>query len=156
MKNQKSAVGKKGLFGISIAIIGAIALIVIVLTMIIPIIFMKIHIVRIVEIQYGYSNADLTLLALLSDRDIYEKLSLYVADVGDDALEGFNRNSVKSEVISVLDKLVPSRAGTRCYRLYYDGGVIIAPENCATEFSATADIALPDGKNKEKITLEIK
>lgn len=156
MKNRKSTAGKKGVTGIAVAIIGAILLVVIVLTILIPIIFLKIHIVRVVEVQYGYSTADLTLLALLSDTDIYEKLSLYVADMEDNAVEGFDRDSVKSEVTSILDKLVPSETDTRCYKLSYAGGVIIPPENCDTEFSATADILLPYGTNNEKITLEIK
>lgn len=156
MKNRKLTIGEKGVVGIAVAVIGAIVLVVVVLTILIPIVFLKIHIVRTVEIQYGYSTADLTLLALLSDSDTYEKLSLYVADMEDNSLEGFNRNSVKSEVALILDKLVPSETGTRCYQLSYAGGVIIPPENCDTEFSATADILLPYGKNNGEITLEIK
>ncbi len=156
MKNRRLTIDEKGGIGIAIAIIIAIVLVTIVLTILIPLIFLKIHLVRVVEIQYGYSTADLTLLALLSDTDIYEKLSLYVADFGDNAIEGFNRDNVKSEVALILDKLVPSETGTRCYKLSYAGGVIIPPEDCDTEFSANVDILLPYGKNKEKITLEIK
>ena len=53
MENRKSAIGKKGVTGIEVAIIGAIALVVIVLTILVPIVFLKIHIVRTVEIIEG-------------------------------------------------------------------------------------------------------
>ena len=156
MKNRKTFVGKKGMEAISIAIIGAIILIVVVLTMLVPIVFMKVHIVRVVDIQYGYSNADLALLALLSDNDIYEKLSFYISDMEDNAAYGFNREDVKAQVTEVLDKLVPSDPDTRCYELSYDGGVIIPSDKCDIEFSASVDMALPYGKTTEKLTLEIR
>lgn len=156
MKNRKVKIDRKGVTGIEIAIIGVIVIVVIIITLLIPIVFLKIHLGATVETQYGYNNAGLTLLTLLSDNDIYEKLSLYVAGMEDNVVEGFNRNAVESAVTSRLDKLVPSETGTRCYKLSYAGGVIIPPENCDTEFGVSAYIVLPYGKNKEKITLEIK
>lgn len=160
MKSRRIKINKKGITGIEIAVIGAIVIVTIIISLLIPIAFLKIHLVTVVETQYGYNNADLTLLTLLSDRDVYEKLSLYVAGMEDNTIEGFNRAAVESEVALILDKLVPSDPGTRCYKLSYVGGVIIPPENCDTEFGVSANIVLPYGlpygKNKEKITLEIK
>ena len=150
MKDKKKKIGRKGVTGIEVAIIGAIALFTIVLTVIIPIVFLKMHLVRVVEIQYGYNNAGLALLTLLSDKEIYETLSLNISGV-ETNIDSWLDSTLKPR----LDKLVPSGAGTRCYELSYAGGTIIPSEDCATGFSATASMSLPYGEDSGEITLKI-
>jgi len=155
MKNRKANIGEKGLTGIEISIIAAIALITIVLSILIPIVFLKIHLVRVVEMQYGYNNADLTLIALLSDEEVYEKLSLYIAGLGDNDDWGFSRCATVERLIRPrLDKLVPNK----CYKLSYTGGPIIDKSNsfgCDPQYTVSAHMALPYGANVGEITLEI-
>jgi len=148
--------GKKGLTGVEISVILVMGLITLVMTTLIPTLFLKKHIVRVVEIQYGYNNAELTLLTLVSDRSFYKVISLYIAGFGDNTEEGFSRAGAEAQIKSRLDQLVPSG----CYKLSYDGGEILSQElsekKCDTEFSVTADIVLPYGEIKvKKLTLEI-
>ena len=143
-------IDKKGQ-AFTLTVILAMLLLTIVLTALIPVFFLKIHIVRVVEMQYGYSNAGLTLLTLLSDSNIYDKLSLYVAGMEDNGVGGFTRAATESLLISRLDKLVPSG----CYRLSYSGGTIVNPKECDTEYTVSAYMALPYGSGAEKVTLDI-
>lgn len=143
-------IDKKGQ-AFTITIILAMLLLTIVLTRLIPVFFLKTHIVRVVEMQYGYSNAGLTLLTLLSDSDIYDKLTLYVAGMEDNRVGGFTRAATESLLISRLDKLVPSG----CYNLSYIGGTIVNPKECDTEYTVSAYMALPYGSEAEKVTLDI-
>lgn len=142
---------KKGFSGIEVAIMGAIVLIAIVLSIAIPIFLLEIHIARVVEIQYDYNNAGMILLSLLSDREIYKGISLYVSGFGDNAAQGFTRASVEAAVKSRLDNMVSDN----CYELSYSGGTIASGGSCKTDFSTSAYIVLPDGGNREKLTLSI-
>jgi hypothetical protein len=149
MKNLK--LGNQGMTGIEIAVIGAIVLVSIVISLLMIVVFLKIHVSRVVEIEYNYNNAELAMLALLSDEHIYEQISLYVAGLPDNPPEGFTRSGVETMVESKLENLVPSG----CFKLSFDSGTIV-DKNCDPVYGVTADISLPYGRNEEQIRLEIK
>ena len=156
IKNRKERIEKKGISGFEILIIVTMLTVTIVLTGLIPLLFLKTHIVRVVEIQYGYNNAELALLTLLSDRRVYEELSFYAAGMEDNIDEGFRRANLETMVRARLDKLVPSK----CYNLSYSNGEILSQKfsekKCDTEFSVSSYMALPyNEKKEEKITLEM-
>lgn len=150
-RKRDSGLGRRGFTGIEIAIIGVFVLLSLVLSIAVPLFSLKIHIVRIVEIQYDYNNAGMTLLTLLSDEEVYEGLGIYVSGLNDNPDESFSRADVESALKSKLDKLVPNQ----CYELSYDGGVIAEGQSCNTDFSMDAYIVLPDSGKREKITLSI-
>jgi hypothetical protein len=152
--SRKIKIGEKGQ-GWEIALIVFVAIITIIATMLLSIFLLKIHLVRVVEIEYGYDNADLTLLTLLSDRKIYKGLSLYVAGLPDNLAASFSRSGVEDMVKSRLSELVPGE----CYKLSYSAGEIssskLSNKQCETKYSASAYIALPYGRDIEKLTLEM-
>lgn len=145
MKNNK------GLVGISIAIIGAIVMVAVIMTVLIPILFLKINVSRTVEIEYDYDNAGLAMLTLLSDEGMYRNLSMYVAGLPDNPGIGFFRHQVEESVKLRLMDLVSSQ----CFELYYGGGTI-ASIDCNPVYGISADISLPYGLSSESIQLEIK
>jgi hypothetical protein len=151
MKMKTTAIGRRGFTGIEIAIIGAIFGVVLLMTML-PLLLTRIHIVRTLEVEYGYDNAELALLALLSDERIYRDVGAYVAGAPDNAASGFARSAVQAEVGARLAQLVDSG----CYRLYYAGGDIApAPGGCGTKFVAGAYVALPGSTKTELVNLAI-
>jgi hypothetical protein len=149
----------KGQSGVEIPIIGAIALLTIVLTILVPIFFLKIHVTRIVQIEYGYDSSDLALLTLVSDRKIYRDLSLYISGAQDDSTTGFSRSFVEGEVTGRLNELLSSR----CFKLYYvdeekNEDVLLDKMSnikCDAKYSITTYISLPDGLNRKEIKLMI-
>jgi hypothetical protein len=144
-------VGRRGQTGIEIAIIFAILQLTIVITMIIPVAFLKIHLVRMLEIEYNYDNAELALLTLLSDKSIYRGLSIYVADPSGIPDSSYTGNGVEAAVKTRLSQLVASG----CYKLSFSGRSI-SSGSCTTEYIASAYILLPGGSKLEKLILEIK
>lgn len=108
---------------------------------------------KIVEYEYNYDNSQLALVALLSDREAYQKLSYYVAGLPNVA-GIFDREGTKSLLKSKLDKLVESK----CYNISSSKEVIIessvAGKPCNPGYAATAFIALPYGKDFGKIELK--
>jgi hypothetical protein len=148
MQSRRPKIGKRGITGIEIAIIGAIAVIGMFLSAVIPIFVMKTHLSRVLEIQYGYYDAGASLIGLLSDDEIYNGLSLYVSGIEDNADAVFEREAFENQLKFRLDNLVTSQ----CYELSYSGGTIVSNGDCLTRYSVTADIVLPDG-SKETITL---
>lgn len=142
--------GRRGFTGMEIAIIGAIFGVVLMMTML-PMVITRIHIVRTLEIEYGYDNAELALLALLSDSRMYRDIGAYMTEAPDSDASGFTRAAVQAEVESRLAQLV----GSGCFRLYYEGGDI-ASSGCSPEFVASAYVALPGTTKTELVTLAIK
>lgn len=149
--SRRPIIGKRGITGIEIAIIGAIAIIGMFLSAIIPIFIMKTHLTRVLEIQYGYNDAGASLIGLLSDDEIYRGLSLYVSGIEDNAAAGFEREAFENQLKFRLDNLVTSQ----CYELSYSGGTIASNGDCLTKYSVTADIVLPGGEGKETVTLKV-
>lgn len=148
---------KKGIAGLAIAVIGAIVIVGIIASIVIPIVFLKIHLAKIVEIEYNYNNAGLTMLALLADDDIYRDLSLYVAGYPDKTSESFSRSGVESAVTERLYELVPSN----CFKLSYEGGTVVDMSEVDSAcnsmyYTAEAYISSPIDSMKQKITLSIK
>ncbi|MFH1623448.1 MAG: hypothetical protein ABIA12_02980 [Candidatus Aenigmatarchaeota archaeon] len=143
------AIGRRGFTGIEIAMIGAIFGVVLMMTML-PMVITRINIVRTLEIEYGYDNAELALLALLSDGRIYRDIGTYMTGAPDNAASGFTRSAVQAEVESRLAQLVDSG----CFRLYYEGGDI-ASSGCGTKFVASAYMALPGSTKTELVNLAI-
>jgi parallel beta-helix repeat protein len=144
-------IGKGGFTGIEIMIIGVVATIGVVISMIVPMVLLKIHLVRVLEIQYELDNAGLTLLTLLSDEDIYKGLSLYVSGFPDNPSKGFSRVGVETAIKYRLDSFVAGQ----CYELSYSGGTIVKGSNCNLQYTASADIVLPERGGKEEITLKV-
>jgi hypothetical protein len=143
----------KGLAGIIIA--GIIFTGTLILTQLIPLIFLHIHIVRMLEMEYKYNNADLVLLTLLSNDEIYESLSLYVS--GSPSLSGkFDRDSVKPLLKEKLDKITES-VGSKCYKLSTSTEVLAekSETNCKPEFKSKTLIVVPYEQKIEKLTLVI-
>jgi len=137
--------GKKGVSGLEIAIIGVIAMFVAISSLVIFVTFLKIHLVKVLEIQYGYNNAGLTLVELLSDDDIYEGISLAASGVDNDGW-------IESELKTRLDMLVPGG----CYQLILGEEEILHPDDCEINYVASSYIVLPFNDDPvEKITLGI-
>lgn len=145
----------------SIAVIAVISVGVILMT-IMPLFLTRYHLNRLLMIEYGYDNAELSLLTLMSDRKIYKGISLYAAGLPDDASIRFSRSDVESAVKARLGELVPSG----CFNLSFSSGTIkeiisdrLSSKQCSIKYSASAYIALPSGsdggENREKITLGI-
>ncbi len=136
---------RKGITGIEIAVIGTIAMFVAIASLVIFVVFLKVHLVRVLEIQYGYNNAGLTLLELLSDENVYEKLGSIASGMEDDAWK-------ESVLKSRLDKLVPGG----CYQLSLGTNEILHPNNCDISYVASTYIILPYNENAvEKVTIGI-
>jgi hypothetical protein len=151
MQTGRPAIGRKGQTGIEIAVIGAIFGVVLIMTML-PVLMTRIHIVHTLEVEYGYDNAELSLLALLSDRRTYEGIGTYMAGAKDNAAAGFARAAVRTDAGAMLGKLVDSG----CYRLYYAGGDIVpAPEGCSPKYEASAYVALPGRTDTMLVKLAI-
>jgi hypothetical protein len=148
-KGKRTGIGRRGIVGIEIAIIGAIVMVGIVLSLAVLVGFLKIHLVKVVEIQYGYNNVGATMLALLADDDIYNDISLYVAGMEDNAAIGFDR----AEVENVLDARLEKLAIDECYVLSYSGGEIVRSGKCDGQYTVTAAIVLPDTPRTEEIRL---
>jgi len=146
---RTNAIGSRGFTGIEIAMIGAIFGVVLMMTML-PMVVTRITLVRTLEIEYGYDNAELALLALLSDSGMYRDVGAYMAGAPDNAASGFARSTVEAEVESRLAQLV----GSGCFRLYYDGGTIVS-SGCSTKFVASAYVALPGTTKTELLNLAI-
>jgi len=151
MATANATIGRRGFTGVEIAIIGAIFGVVLIMS-VLPMLLTRIHIVRTLEVEYGYDNAELALLALLSDERIYRDIGTYVAGAPDNAASGFTRSAVQTKVGARLAQLVDSG----CYRLYYAGGDIApAPGGCTTKFVASAYVALPGSTKTELVNLAI-
>lgn len=149
MAAANATIGRRGFTGVEIAIIGAIFGVVLIMS-VLPMLLTRIHIVRTLEVEYGYDNAELALLALLSDERIYRDIGTYVAGAPDNAAAGFTRSAVQAEVGARLKQLV----GSGCYRLYYGGGNITA-SGCTTKFVASAYVALPSSTQTQLVSLAI-
>jgi len=151
MRTGNSAIGRMGQTGIEIAIIGAIFGVVLMMT-ILPVLMTRIHIVRTLEVEYGYDSAELSLLALLSDRHLYGDVGAYMAGAQDNSAAGFTRAAVRSDAGARLGQLVDSG----CYRLYYDGGDIVpASAGCKPQYEASAYVALPGSTDTKLVRLAI-
>lgn len=151
MAAANATIGRRGFTGVEIAIIGAIFGVVLIMS-VLPMLLTRIHIVRTLEVEYGYDNAELALLALLSDSRIYRDVGAYVSGAPDNAAAGFARADVQAEVGARLKQLV----GSGCYRLYYSGGDIVpAPAGCNTKFAAGAYVALPGSTQTQLVSLAI-
>ena len=150
MVRRRLNVGKSGITGIEIAIIGVMFTIGFALSIAIPVFFLRIHLVRVLEIQYGYDNAGTSLMALLSDKAMYKNISLYMAGARNNADIGFSRAGVEDGIKHRLDRLVGP-----CYTLTYSGGDIVKAGSCDAKYSASASVVLPDGEDNEEVTLWI-
>jgi len=146
---RTNAIGRRGFTGIEIAMIGAIFGVVLMMTML-PMVVTRITLVRTLEIEYGYDNAELALLALLSDSRMYRDIGAYMAGAPDNPASGFTLSAVETGAESRLAQLV----GSGCFRLYYDGGTI-ASSGCSTKFVASAYVALPGTTKTGLLSLAI-
>ena len=154
LQKKDGAHSRKGF--IEIPILAVIATIV-VITIVLFALLVKIHIVRTVNMEYQYSNAELSLLTLLSDKVLYEKLSLYAAGLPYEPGK-FARLGAVTDLENALDKIVASK----CYELSYDSiaiidktGQTINGEKCSPESKATSLLVLP-GLQTTQIELMIK
>jgi hypothetical protein len=152
-------IGRRGQTGIEVAIIGAIVLLTIVVSIIIPVFLLKIHVTRISMIEYGYDNTAMALLTLLADSDAYRYVSLWAGDYPNSPAGGFTRTVAENYIKGRLDLLVPSR----CYSLAYTNSAgeqvlsseLLSKGQCETQYVADAYVALPPGMERIKITLRI-
>jgi len=152
-------IGRKGQTGIEIAIIGAIVLLTIVISIILPVFLLKIHVTRVSQIEYGYDNAAMSILTLLADKNVYRYVSLYAGDYPNDPSGGYTRVIAENIIKGRLDFLVPSK----CYSLTYtnaSGDQALKSDSldkgqCETEYAADAYVALPPGQDRMRITLRI-
>jgi hypothetical protein len=142
-------IGCKG--AIPLLLIGAIVTMTAFVSVLVPIVYLKIHVDRVVNIQYKYSTADLGTLALISDPKIYEKISLYAS--GADDHYNFDRTSFTVVLKEKLDKIVESQ----CYELYFDDSLVVKSEKaCNPQFTSDAFILTPYEQDPAvKITLKI-
>lgn len=141
----------KGISGIELLFIYVVFSLTIILGILIPILFLKIHIVRVLEIEYKYSNSGLAIISLLSDRAFYERLSAYVAGFPDFPPK-FEKKKVIEETGSRLDLLVQ----TQCYKLSSKDIIVQKTEQgCNPEYKAKAFIVLPYNQMSENLVLAI-
>lgn len=145
----------KGFEPITAIVIGAIVTLSLV-ALALPSIYTTRTIMKIVEYEYNYDNSQLTLVALLSDREVYQKLSYCISDLPD-LDDVFDEGEAKALLKSKLSSLVESK----CYSLSHNGVVIVdslnAPlgQTCTPSYEATAFVALPYGKDFGKVELKI-
>lgn len=147
----------KGITGIELALVGIIFTIGAVFFIIIPVIALKIHIIQVIELQYKYNNAQLTLLTLLSltetdsidgkTKPISQIIAEYVA---------VSPKPDKSFIKTKLDKMVESKI-MECYILTSEkaGELANNTDNCnPSKYNGNAVISLPyDSQLTDKLTL---
>jgi len=138
---------KKGIVApIVMAIIGGIAIGTIT-TLILSVVFLKIHLVGIVDYRYEYDNSQLYLLTLLSktynDKPIYTQIANNL-QTGSPSL-----TFVKSE----LEKIV----GDRCYKLFTSAKTIAQSACTPSKYTVQTKIVLPYNPDRlvETLTLVI-
>jgi len=138
----------KGIAGLTIGVIGAVGLFVILLSTIIPFFFFRIHLNTVVEVQYEYNNAELVLLELLSDEEIYDKIVMLISGLEND--DEWIEDVMKPR----LDGLMPNS----CYIVSSEDAVFIdtSGDNCDPTYATTTHVVMPyGGTSVGKLTLEI-
>lgn len=147
--------GSKGIVGTSVALALAIITVTMILTIIIPLFFFKVHTTRTLEIEYGYDNAENTLLTLLSDRPSYRTIGMYFAGYPDDPMLGFTRTNAEKIIKDKLELLAPGGCFLLSSGTYEIKSDKVASGGCELKYSAEADVASPLSSLKSKVTLKI-
>ena len=132
------------------ALVGAVVIIGTVIIMLLPLLFLKMHVIGIVHRVYEYDNTQSYLLTLLSkthgDKTVYSQIA-----------ENLQTGSPSTDFVKdELDTLI----GDRCYRLSYsseDGyETIVEKGDCVPiKYSFETKIALPYSPGKLTKTLKL-
>jgi len=156
MKIGRKRIGRKGFEPISLAIAAAIIMLASFLIVIMPILFLKVHLVQTVEFEYNYNNAQAALNTLLAltetdtvdgqvkpaSRIIAEYVTIQDASAGSPDI-GFLQTE--------LDRMVDGRI-FQCYKLTSKSGFTLAESSCtAGKYRAYISISTPESKD----TLEL-
>jgi len=135
----------KGIAVIAIAIIGIIAVVGTIFTLILPALILRAHLIQIVNYRYEYDNSQLYLLVLLSKT--YNDKSVYT-QIADNLQTGQPSISfVKGE----LERIV----GDRCYKLSTSTKVIAQSDCAPSRYTVQTKIALPYNPNRLVDTLTL-
>jgi hypothetical protein len=138
---------KKSLGIISILATGMIFTVALVAMIIVPLLVLKVHLIENVQIQIGYSNAELSLLTMMSsgteDNPTQEKLSNYVV-FGDEG----DLDAVRGKLDLIFDE-------GECFLLTAGDEVLVQGDCPADRYSAEIKIPLPYNPDSlaEKITM---
>lgn len=138
----------KGIAPLAIAMIGAIVIVTAVLMILLPIGFLRLHVIQTVERVYEYDNAQSYLLTLLSKthdgKPVYTQIS--------------NNLQIGSPDISFVKNELDTVTSSKCYKLSSSSATIAIQEGCTpTKYSAEAKIVLPYNPDKltEKLNLVV-
>ncbi|MFQ6055347.1 MAG: hypothetical protein ACE5J3_05120 [Methanosarcinales archaeon] len=131
---------------IAIAIIGGIAIGTIV-TLILSVVFLRIHLIEVVDYRYEYDNSQLYLLTLLSKT--YDGKPIYT-QIADHLQTGEPDISfVKSELKRIV--------GDKCYKLFTPTEIIAQSDCTPSKYTVQTKIVLPYNPNRlvETLTLVV-
>ncbi len=153
-------VKKKGMAPLIMLLIGVIVTLALTATLV-PKTFTISHIIKVVEYEYKYDNAQLALVVLLSDESAYKQLSYFVAGMDENSACKtsnklcFDKEEAKAAIEGRLDQLVASK----CYVLTFRSGSeeqTIVDKKCGAKLKAKAFLALPYPAMTGEVTLAIK
>lgn len=116
------------------AVIGAMISIGMILVVLIPLVFLKVHLVEEVNYEFKYDNAQLALLTLLSSTHDNEPVSEIIGE----HLTLGSYSDIDQILSNKLNKI------SDCYKLSTETIELAKSAKCeASKFKAEADIALP-------------
>jgi hypothetical protein len=129
------------------ALIGPIVTVGMVMVIIIPIIFLRVHLMEWVKYEFNYNNAQLTLLTLVSST--YEKR--IVSEIISEHLVLKNNPDIGKILSSKLDKIVPSK----CYKLTASDITLVESSCKASKYFASTKIVFPFNGKEVGTDLEL-
>jgi len=143
---------KKGSILVAIPIILAVASFTIATMITMPYVFLKIHIVKVIEYQYSYDNAQQSLLTMFAT-DTSHALPKYI--LGIDSTQ--NKKIVEEKLNIIVPKSPTERQTDKpCYKLSSSKNELIQPKLlCNPEFKTKTKIPLPYSPDIKNLVDEV-
>lgn len=155
-------ISKRGLIDpISLAIAAGIIMLAFIFIVIMPIVFLKIHLTQIVNFEYDYNNAQLALNTILSltKRDTIDGKIKPVSKIIAEYITMENKPNIEF-VKAELDKMVEEGI-FKCYILTSESGEELARKDCqrmgmkkASKYTVFSFISTPESVQKLKLVIE--